>query len=138
MKNGEKYSLKSIFNSLSEQMNFLNEAIITAKLLSDTSFLKNLSELKKIEETKIESISNINNKDFLEGFLKEIIIFLKKEAFMIARLPTKEQSYKAKKLLSERKKWLEEFFIPRLQEKFPEFQKPYIQSNVVAITEEDL
>ena len=48
-------------------MNFLNEAIITAKLLSDTSFLKNLSELKKIEETKIEGISNINNKDFLEG-----------------------------------------------------------------------
>ena len=73
LKNGEKYSLKSIFNSLSEQMNFLNEAIITAKLLSDTSFLKNLSELKKIEETKIESISNINNKDFLEGLLKEII-----------------------------------------------------------------
>ena len=73
LKNGEKYSLKSIFNSLSEQMNFLNEAIITAKLLSDTSFLKNLSELKKIEETKIESISNINEKDFFEGLLKEII-----------------------------------------------------------------
>lgn len=64
-------------------MNFLNEAIITAKLLSDTSFLKNLSELKKIEETKIESISNINNKDFLEDLLKEIIISLKKEAFIL-------------------------------------------------------
>ena len=28
------------------------------------------------------------------------------------RLPTKEQIQKAEKLLSERKKWLEEFFIP--------------------------
>ena len=55
-----------------------------------------------------------------------------------SRLPTKEQIQKAEKLLSERKKWLEEFFIPQLQEKFPEFQKSYIQSNVVAITEEDL
>lgn len=54
------------------------------------------------------------------------------------RLPTKEQIQKAEKLLSERKKWLEEFFIPQLQKKFPEFQKSYIQSNVVAITEEDL
>ena len=54
------------------------------------------------------------------------------------RLPTKEQIQKAEKLLSERKKWLEEFFIPQLQKKFPEFQKSYIQSNVVAITEEEL
>lgn len=54
------------------------------------------------------------------------------------RLPTKEQIQKAEKLLSEREKWLEEFFIPQLQKKFPEFQKSYIQSNVVAITEEDL
>ena len=54
------------------------------------------------------------------------------------RLPTKEQIQKAEKLLSERKKWLEDFFIPQLQKKFPEFQKSYIQSNVVAITEEDL
>ena len=54
------------------------------------------------------------------------------------RLPTKEQIQKAEKLHSERKKWLEEFFIPQLQKKFSEFQKSYIQSNVVAITEEDL
>lgn len=54
------------------------------------------------------------------------------------RLPTKEQIQKAEKLLSEREKWLKEVFIPQLQKKFPEFQKSYIQSNVVAITEEDL
>ena len=54
------------------------------------------------------------------------------------RLPTKEQIQKAEKLLSEREKWLKEVFIPQLQKKFPEFQKSYIQSNVVAITEEEL
>ena len=54
------------------------------------------------------------------------------------RLPTKEQIQMSEELLSEREKWLEEFFIPQLQKKFPEFQKSYIQSNVVAITEEDL
>ena len=54
------------------------------------------------------------------------------------RLPTKEQIQKAEKLLSERKKWLEEFFIPQLQKKFPEFQKSYIQTKEVAINEEDL
>ena len=54
------------------------------------------------------------------------------------RLPTKEQIQKAEKLLSERKKWMKEFYIPQLQKKVPEFQRSYIQSNVVAITEEDL
>ena len=59
-------------------------------------------------------------------------------AYHDPRLPTKEQIQKAEALLSEREKWLEEFFIPRLQKKFPEFEQSYIQSNVVAITEEDL
>lgn len=54
------------------------------------------------------------------------------------RLPTKEQIQMSEVLLSERKKWLKEVFIPRLQEEFPEFEQSYIQSNVVAITEEDL
>lgn len=54
------------------------------------------------------------------------------------RSPTKEQIQKAEKLLSEREKWLKEVFIPQLQKEFPEFQKSYIQSNVVAITEEEL
>ena len=54
------------------------------------------------------------------------------------RLSTKEQIQEAEELLLDRKKWLKEIFIPRLQEKFLEFQKSYIQSNVVAITEEDL
>ena len=54
------------------------------------------------------------------------------------RLPTKEQIQKAEKLLSEREKWLEEFFIPRLRKDFPEFEQPYIKSDVSVITEEEL
>lgn len=54
------------------------------------------------------------------------------------RLPTKEQIQMVEELLSERKKWLKEVFIPRLQEEFPEFEQSYIQSSVVAITEEEL
>ena len=54
------------------------------------------------------------------------------------RLSTKEQIQEAEELLTDRKKWLKGVFIPRLQEKFPEFEQSYIQSSVVAITEEDL
>ena len=54
------------------------------------------------------------------------------------RLSTKEQIQEAEELLTDRKKWLKGVFIPRLQEEFPEFEQSYIQSSVVAITEEDL
>ncbi len=73
LKNGKKYSLKSIFSSLNKQINFLNEAIITDKLLQDSSYVEILSEFKKYEETKIDSISNINEKDFFEALLRDII-----------------------------------------------------------------
>lgn len=54
------------------------------------------------------------------------------------RLPTKEQIQEAEELLIERKKWLKEVFIPRLQKEFPEFQQSYIKSDVSVITEEEL
>ena len=55
-----------------------------------------------------------------------------------SRLPTKEQIQEAEKLLSDRKKWMEEIFIPRLQKVFPDFERAHVKSNVVALTEEDL
>lgn len=54
------------------------------------------------------------------------------------RLPAKEQIDNTRKLLAERKKWLKEEFIPRLQKQFPEFEQYYIKSNLFALTEEDL
>lgn len=73
LKNAKKYELKKVFKSLTKIINSLNKVVITNKLLEDDSLKKTLSEFKEYEETKIESISNINEKAFFEGLLKEII-----------------------------------------------------------------
>ena len=55
-----------------------------------------------------------------------------------SRLPNRERIIKAERLLKERKKWLKEIFIPRIQKQFPEFEKYNIQEQVISLIEKDL
>lgn len=55
-----------------------------------------------------------------------------------SRLSTGKQIRTTKKLLKERQKWLVSDFLPRLQQKFPEFSDYTLTASISPITREDL